>query len=483
MMLLKNILKFVMQKSNDMHEEKELTAAESSSQTQNPISKENSVKEKSDATVDACDQKQMSEKATGADANDEKKAETQAKEEKTEPTNVKKERINPLEQLTRSAKRLVASKACQGMNKGWSKLSRIQKELMGFVVVPTLIVFLYLLLWASPMYISETKFAVQTTQENMGMDITSQVLKMPGTASKEAQIVDAFIHSTDAFKEMNDQLGLIDHYSGWRHDWVSRMPFSPTSYEQDQYWGRIINTIVDLDSGIVTFKVRAYTPEMAQRISSGILKLSETLINQMNERSHRDTLHLAEDEVKRAQQKLNLARNKVKEFRHANNELDPVATAGGLHEILMKLEAQKAQLQSEITEARSFMHENAPALKNLQSKLTAVQAQLAQQKQIMTGQQGNQDTINTVVSAYQTLLLEEEFAQKQVVSALAAMESARINTLSQNKYVVTIEKPTLPDESRYPLIFQVTLSVLAGLLLLFGLGRLVILSIKEHSGF
>lgn len=48
----------------------------------------------------------------------------------------------------------------------WGKRSSFEKEVISFVVVPTIAVFGYVSLWSSPMYISETQFAVRSGQSN-----------------------------------------------------------------------------------------------------------------------------------------------------------------------------------------------------------------------------------------------------------------------------------------------------------------------------
>ena len=129
----------------------------------------------------------------------------------------------------------------------------------------------------------------------------------------------------------------------------------------------------------------------------------------------------------------------------------------------------------------AYMRPDAPALKTLKTRLAAVEKQLSGEKQRLVGIGAG--AMNNWVSAYEALTIENEFAQKQLVSAMTAMEMARVSLLSQSKYVVTIESPTLPDESRYPRTFEFTFCVLLGLLFLFGLGSLIVASIREHAGF
>ena len=220
---------------------------------------------------------------------------------------------------------------------------------------------------------------------------------------------------------------------------------------------------------------------MAQKIASHVLKQSEALVNAMNERAREDAMKLAGEEVKRAQARLMKSQKALETFRDEHAEIDPKATAAGLQTLVMDLEGQRATLKAQISEMAAYMRPDAPALKTLKTRLAAVEKQLSGEKQRLAGI--GVGAMNNWVSAYEALTIENEFAQKQLVSAMTAMETARVSLLSQSKYVVTIESPTLPDESRYPRTFEFTFCVLLGLLLLFGLGSLIVASIREHAGF
>ena len=54
--------------------------------------------------------------------------------------------------------------------------------------------------------------------------------------------------------------------------------------------------------------------------------------------------------------------------------------------------------------------------------------------------------------------------------------------LAKTQYIVPIQQPTLPDESRYPHTWVFTLAH-SRVLLLYGMVRLIIASIREHAGF
>lgn len=364
----------------------------------------------------------------------------------------------------------------------WGGLAAWQKRMALFVGVPTVLVFLYLALFASPMYVSEAKFAVRSaTEQAVGLDFASQIFKTASSTTQDAAVVTEYIESPDAFERLDKELAVKAHYSDRRWDVISRLTQNPTLYDKTTFWNFVASPVLDPDSGIVTFTVRAYTPEMAQKIASHVLKQSETLVNAMNERAREDAMKLAGEEVKRAQARLMKSQKALETFRDEHAEIDPKATASGLQTLVMDLEGQRATLKAQISEMAAYMRPDAPALKTLKTRLAAVEKQLSGEKQRLAGIGAG--AMNNWVSAYEALTIENEFAQKQLVSAMTAMETARVSLLSQSKYVVTIESPTLPDESRYPRTFEFTFCVLLGLLLLFGLGSLIVASIREHAGF
>ena len=147
------------------------------------------------------------------------------------------------------------------------------------------------------------------------------------------------------------------------------------------------------------------------------------------------------------------------------------------------LEAEATTLRTQISEASSYMKADAPLIKSLTQRLAAVEKQLAEEKLRVAGQNSTQGNLNSLVADYEDLSIEAEFAQKQLVSAMASLERARIQQMAQSRYVVAYQQPTLPDESLYPRPFLFTLYVFAGVLLFLGIVSLVWASIREHAGF
>ncbi len=376
-----------------------------------------------------------------------------------------------------------ANKGIKKLNNLFAKLTSVQKEIGTFVLLPTIFVLVYSAFVWSPMYISETKFAVRSgTEQSYGLDIASQLLKTNNSSVQDAQVVEAYIRSPDILQELDKKLDVIKHYSSNEWDWVSRLASSPTLWDKQSFWNWVSKPIVNPDNGIVTYTVRAYDPKMAQAISQTVLDKSEELVNEMNERARKDTLALAQKEVELAQLRVAKAQRALEDFRNKHSDLDPQATAAGLQSIVFELEGQRAKLLAEIESAQAFMRPTAPQLTNMRSRLSALEKQLANEKARLVNQEGK-EALNSWVSGYETLMIENEFAKKQLTTAMTAMETARASLLSKTRYIVPIEQPTLPDESRYPNTWIFTICTFLGLLLVYGLLRLIVASIREHAGF
>ena len=385
----------------------------------------------------------------------------------------------PLTLAVQSGRRSFSSaRAC------WGRLPRKGKIFACVVLLPTVAVFLYYLLWASPMYVSQTRFAIRSADSSGGgLDIASALLRSSSSTGADAHIVVEYIQSLDIIHDIDKELGVDLHFSDKGHDVFSRLTNNPTQDEQLRYWKWAVIPALDQDTGIITLETKAYSPEMAQKIAAAVLARSEALVNTMNRRAREDAVSLAQSEVQRAEARVRKAQEAMRNFRDAHTLLDPRVTAAGLQGVVPELEGEAVKLRAQLAEAQSFMRSSAPATKALQTRLKAVESQLDQEKQRLAGLRSQEGNLNAVVGEYEDLTIEAEFAQKQLVTAMSALESARVHEVAKSRYVVAFQQPTLPDESLYPRPFLFTAYVFVGALLLLGLGSLITASIREHAGF
>lgn len=369
--------------------------------------------------------------------------------------------------------------------KNWfAGLSQGQKRFGGVVFIPTLLAFIYFGLIASPMYISEVKFALKSPESGAAtMGVMSNLFKMPTSSLQDAMVVEEYLRSNDAFNSASAKLGLIEHYSDSSHDLISRLQAEPTVDDISKFWQRISTVSVNQDSSVVTFTVRAYTAEMAYAINEEILSLSEQLVNSMNERAKDDMLKLADIEVNAAKDRLYKAQADLKDFRNLNQDLDLKATAEGMQSLVIELESEAARLRTQIAEQSRYTDESAIGLQALKARLSGIEQQIEKERERLTRVQHDGSSINILASQYENLVAEAEFARQQLTMAMTSYEQAKADLLSKNLYIVTVAKPSMPDEALYPEPFLFTFYVFIALTMIYAVVSLIVAAIREHMGY
>lgn len=370
-------------------------------------------------------------------------------------------------------------------------IGRSGPRFLAAILLPTIVVLLYTAFWASPMYVSNSMFAIRSMDSGGyggGADLVSQFM-IGGSSSTlgDSYLISNYVQSWDIFSKIDQELNLKNHYSDSGKDIVSRLNRDSTQVRILDYWRWAVGLTFDPDTGIIKCRVKAYSPEMAWRINQAVIEHSEALINEINRRGREDSLALAKAEVKLAEDRLSKAHAAVRTMREQTTILSPQSESETLHGVISTLEGQAARLAAELREAEAYMRSDSPTVQTLKRRLEGLNSQLGAERGKLSGLSltGNQTMsyLSGVLSQFEDLQMEEEFARQHYSSAMTALENARIRNESKSRYLVAFEPPRLPDESRYPLIFRSVVITFFGAALVFGLLSLVVAAIREHAGF
>jgi capsule polysaccharide export protein KpsE/RkpR len=129
---------------------------------------------------------------------------------------------------------------------------------------------------------------------------------------------------------------------------------------------------------------------------------------------------------------------------------------------------------------RQNLPDEAPGIQQMRTQISALQEQLLVEKNRSTlGKDGK--SAAEVINEFGKRQLETEFASKDYLSALTALESARITANRQNRYLEPFNLPNLPDKPALPRRLYSIVTVLAVCLLLWGGWTLFIAGVKEHQ--
>ena len=109
------------------------------------------------------------------------------------------------------------------------------------------------------------------------------------------------------------------------------------------------------------------------------------------------------------------------------------------------------------------------------NKLETISLKLTQLRSQKTGSDPDKQ-----VAQLQGLILERDFADKQLATTLATLEQARTEALRKQLYIERVVQASLPDKAMEPRRIKGIFTTLILGLLAWGVASLMISGIKEH---
>ena len=322
-------------------------------------------------------------------------------------------------------------------------------------VLPSLIAVLYYGLIAADRYTSEAQFVVRSQSRTSIDQIAGAIPTSTGMerASDEASAVHQFVKSRDAVDLLVREADLRAILSRPESDPVWRFPgwFSKDLREKlfDRYLD-FVSIKQDSATGISTLVVQSFRPEDSVRIAKVLLQGSEALINRLNERARRDTIRAAEAEVETAKERAFQRREELTAFRTRAGTVDPAKSSQNLLETIGKLSFEAAQVSAQLAEAQRNSPQG-PQITNLRNRSQAIEQQIAEEKRQIGG---SAQALAPIIAEYERLVLEREFGDRVLASALSSLESARIESQRQQLYLERVVEPHAADYPNQPKRFQ-----------------------------
>jgi len=354
------------------------------------------------------------------------------------------------------------------------------------VVVPALLGSLYFLFVASDRYVSGAGFAVRSMDAGGGTDLfgTFTGLANAGSTSSDSYILLKYLKSRSMLEQLERDFPLRQAFSADGVDFISKLDPDSDIEHVVEYWEGMLGTTYDNISGIVTFNVQAFSPEDAKRIADLVLGYCQELVNDLSERARVDAVAFAEGEVRLAEERLRTALENLRSFRENEQSIDPARSAQMQIEIVGSLEKQLLDIRARISALEGSVDQDSPALRTLRRQAEALESQIAaKQSEISTGD-GSSGTESTALSGllatYEALEVERNFAQQAYASALSSLEKARVEAGRQQRYLAVYETPAVPEYPLYPQRFLSILILVAVLSAVWGVGTLIVYSVRDH---
>ena len=364
----------------------------------------------------------------------------------------------------------------------WNRLKNIDHIFACTVLFPTTLAVVYYGLIASDIYVSEAKFVIRSPQKQNQSSLVGAILQGTGfsRASDDTYPVIDYIQSRDALKQLNTGNTIIKAYGASDIDFLSR--FSSFGLDDSfeallrYYQKNIVEVEYDSTSAITTLRLRAFSAADSQKFNQQLMKMSEDLINRLNQRASHDLVSYAERDVERAQASVRNAAVALSSYRNDHSVFDPEKQSALQLQQVTKLQDELANSQLQLAQLQAAAPAN-PQIASLKIRIASLQAQIADaNKQVM----GNKDSLSNKAVKYDRLQLESTFADRQLASALASLETARNEAARQQLYLEYLVEPNKADKAMEPKRFKSIFEVFALGMLVWGVLSLLLAGVREH---
>ena len=351
-----------------------------------------------------------------------------------------------------------------------------------FVILPTILAGIYLFGFCSYQYVSEAKFVVRGASGGPSPGVLSSLLQGVGIsrAQDDTFAVQDYILSRDALKELDEAVNVREMFARPEADVLSAfpLPYMGDTFEHlYKHYLRKVDVSYDSTTGVTSLTVRGFRPEDAAAIARALLQGGEKLVNRMNIRQRTTTMQEARREVAESEARVQRVATDLAGFRNRESLLDPnkqsVAMLAAITEMTNRVTTAKTQL-GELSRSSPA----SPLIEVTKRRIAVMQSQIDEARSRITG---SDKSMVPVITEFDALTLQREFADRQLSSAVAFLDTARLNADRQQLYLDEIVQPNEADYAAYPKRFADLAIVFATMFGIYTIGSLLIAGAREHK--
>lgn len=352
-----------------------------------------------------------------------------------------------------------------------------------FVLIPAFLIAIYFGLLASNQYQVEARMVVRTigvseqqasTEEREGRAIIGG-----DSLTQDSHIVASYLTSKSIVERLETTIGLSTRFQKSEIDFLSRLNSQPTIDEIYDYWLGKIQVAVDGPSGIVVFRVKAFTPEDSLEISNTALRFASEVIDETSQRAKRDLVKRAELELNNSIAAYNVALTELEAFQNSIGILDPELNASIASGTISELLRLKIQNDVQLGVLESLGADKGPSATLMRERRENLDKQIEEAEKKLASDETETSVADRFVdfTRYETQRLASEaiFRANQ-----RNLDIAKSTALSRTTFLSIFAPGVLPIESTHPKRFSTWLLLSFAFLCGWLSVTLVWMSVEDH---
>lgn len=305
-------------------------------------------------------------------------------------------------------------------------------------------------LWnrAADQYASYVGFLVRSEQNAGPLDALSGLAGLAQNSSSDTDILYKFIQSQSLVEEVAKEIDLAGIWSKYPEDVFFSYDGSPQIEDLVAHWNRMVK--IYYDKGMLDLRILAYDPADAKLIADVILSESQKRLDAINAVAREDGMKYAQEDLDRAIARLKEARQAISVFRNENQIIDPTSATMEQAGIVAMLQQQLAEALVQLDMQRVNAPEGDSRINQAELRVNSIRDQINEQRNKVGSDQTEATALAEVVSEFEALQVDRQFAEESYTAALAAYDAARSSADRRALYLAAYVRPTLASQAEYP---------------------------------
>ncbi|EKE74305.1 hypothetical protein B30_01225 [Celeribacter baekdonensis B30] len=351
-----------------------------------------------------------------------------------------------------------------------------------FVIVPSVLTAIYLAVFASDQYSTTVGFSVRAETSLPVSDLVGSLIGSSSNGARDSDILYEYMRGHEIVSLIDQRLDLKEIYSLPNRDPVFSLHDGATIEDLADYWSKMTLVSFDGNAGLIEAEIRSFRAEDSLNIARAVLELSSQKINELSNIAREDSIRFARETLDVTTEQLRSARTRLTAFRVENQMIDPQAAIQGQMGLLNSLNAQLAEeiITNDLIR-QSTTRDTDPRIEQSDRRISIIRNRIEDERSSLgAGVEGSGPPYSEIVSEYEGLVVDREFAEARYLAARANYDAAVTEADRKSRYLVVYSPPTLAETPTHPrriLIFALTTLLLVGV---WSLGAMIFYSIKDR---
>jgi capsular polysaccharide transport system permease protein len=364
-----------------------------------------------------------------------------------------------------------------------AKLRQFSWRIGLFILLPSLLVWFYMGVIATPAYVCNYQITYQSYQPSTTIASNLRQTNFGATSNGSIDygtLISLFITSSQLAEQIDKQMNLRQYYASRHIDWYSRLHSHATQAQLLKFWRSNVMASEGF-GGYITVTVTGYDPQFTLALAQNVFNAANQMMAKLTADADAVEVQAATRQLLQANVELQDANDKLTDFRNAHGDFDINSMASELGTIIGSLEAQVANLRAQLVQAQANLQPNASQIVQLKLQISGLESQIGTEAQRLAAEDNNASYSN-LVTQYQSLLSDQALASTDYSAAQQGLIVAQAQAAQKQNYVVAFVPPYLPDKPTEPRPAYDMFITFLGCICLYGMGNLLFSAFRDQAG-